>query len=225
MQRIVADLVEAGFTPVETAVDHLVKEEGFELVGLLKGAAEYGDLNVTHQDVYPVCREQIETRSVNSDTTRKEEIAVVSSSNKTTPIPNTFSSPAHLRQFPSRTCLVLDKKSRGLSWNLAQHCSAFVHIPHFPPINNKQGVTTEACLSIVLYEFTAWAGFDDQNYKGQKYHVKQVRKGTEGDPQLLEKKRLEREQKKQAQRAESDAFDDTKHSIFQDESPIHDGDY
>ncbi|KAL3916592.1 MAG: hypothetical protein SGILL_005108 [Bacillariaceae sp.] len=213
------------FQTHEAAVKHLVNEEGFKLVGLLKGVPQSNDEDMD-QDSSPVCKEEIEAWSGRTNVTKLEEIVNVaaSSTKRNTLLPDRNSSPVHLRKFSARTCLVVDKKSRGLSWSLAQHCHSFMHLPHYPSINKKQAVTNEACLSIALYEFTMWAGFNDQSYKGQKYHVKQVQKGAKDDAAMLERRHKEREQKIEEQQAEADELGAMSSSIFT-EDQSNEGDY
>jgi hypothetical protein len=59
----------------------------------------------------------------------------------------------------------------------------------------------EACLSIVLHEFTAWAGCNDHNYRGQKYHVDKINKGDTNET-VRRKKQEERQQRMQEQHEE-----------------------
>jgi tRNA G18 (ribose-2'-O)-methylase SpoU len=216
------------FPTIETAVRHLVDEEGFELIGLLQGVSQLGDSDVG-QDSCPVYKEAVDAARTGSNSSYHSEDIVhvaTTASKESAPIANRFSAPAHLRKFSPRTCLVVDKKSRGLPWTMARHCRSFIHVPHFPSINTKQAVTIEACLSIVLYEFTTWAGLDDQSYKGQKYHVKRIQKGSHGDAELLEKKRLERQQKMDTRQAEADdLMVAATSSIFAQGPARHDGDY
>jgi hypothetical protein len=61
----------------------------------------------------------------------------------------------------------------------------------------------EACLSIVLHQFTAWAGYDDGcNYQGQKYHVQRIQKGAKDDIDEIHRRREERRRKLQRQQEE-----------------------
>ena len=100
----------------------------------------------------------------------------------------------------------------SVSASLAEHCHSFVHIPHYDERNNeshKRGwLTMESCLSIVLHQFTAWAGYDNKNknnnnnYQGQKYHVQRVQKGAKDDLDEIQKRNEERRKKIQRKQEE-----------------------
>jgi hypothetical protein len=130
---------------------------------------------------------------------------------------NRQSFPAHTRKFVKRTCLVVDKRSYGLSYSLAQYCSSFVHIPHYSSIGDYMNdtmnynnpslamVTMEACLSIVLYEFTSWARYKERDYQGQKYYVENVQKGSRNG-NMAERKRQARQAKKDDMQADGEGW-------------------
>ena len=147
-----------------------------------------------------------------------------------TPYHNKHSIPVHLRnKLPPKLCLVVDKVKRGLPWSLANHCSSFVHIPHFNCNISSNGgsmLTLEASVSIVFHELcnAGWVGHTEKNddihsenvvsnqssndtttnYKGQKYDVAKIHKGDLEDTKQRQRKRKEREEKLQALREEAD---------------------
>jgi chromosome segregation ATPase len=61
----------------------------------------------------------------------------------------------------------------------------------------------EACLSIVLHQFTAWGGYNkNNNYQGQKYHVQRILKGAKDDLDEIRKRKEERQKKIQRKQEE-----------------------
>ncbi|KAG7372936.1 serine hydrolase [Nitzschia inconspicua] len=211
------------FPTHQAAVDHLTNHERFQLVGLLKGHAQQQQQQ--QQDESTENEDNDNNKSSNQLAVERTEIPIFtendgshdgtttsivrvavppSSSNHDTAtsniLPDCHSLPAHCRQFPSRTCLVLDKRKDGLGWDLAQHCSKFVHIPHYHDSSNdgtRNGfLTLEACLSIVLFEFTtSWANNttnEHNHYQGQKYHVAHIQKGSGTATKVAEQKRRDR---------------------------------
>jgi tRNA G18 (ribose-2'-O)-methylase SpoU len=204
------------FPTHQAAVNHLVHQEGFSLMGLLKGHVQAfeEDVNVNHTPT-PVEVADVSTISVPDQRSNSTKIVRVMQQPKqqnhekgkaTTSrnpeqaffLANRKSFPAHDRKFAKRTCLVVDKRSHGLSYSLAQYCSSFVHIPHYPGLddnNNKPMLTMEACLSIILHEFTSWAKYNEFDYHGQKYNVEKVQRGGE-NVHIVERKRQERQARK-----------------------------
>lgn len=92
----------------------------------------------------------------------------------------------NLRSFPitsqpfrtkGNCCFVIDKKSNGLPQSLSSQCDSFVHIPHMNGANSAgQLLDTPACLSIALYHFTIWAGYQERNVVGYKFELERETK-------------------------------------------------
>jgi tRNA G18 (ribose-2'-O)-methylase SpoU len=103
-------------------------------------------------------------------------------------------------------CVVLGKKSKGLVASLADCCDLFCHVPYvgMGRANTEHEfalLNVEACLSILLHQFKAWAGYQDGAlYMGQKYKVVRATKGL-GEPN--------REEKNKQRRIEQEAEADT----------------
>ncbi|KAG7340271.1 serine hydrolase [Nitzschia inconspicua] len=251
------------FPTHQAAVDHLTNHERFQLVGLLKGHAQQqqqqqqqestekednnNNIKATNENEMAVERTEITTATAangsNHGTTIPTSIVRVAatssfSNDDTTTsniLPNCHSFPAHCRKFPPRTCLVLDKRKDGLGWDLAQHCSKFVHIPHYHDSSNdgtRNGfLTLEACLSIVLFEFTSWANTNEHNnYQGQKYHVTRIQKGSGTATKAAEQKRKDRRAAIEEMQLEEQSAATTTTSLFDDEKYWNDatsvpGDY
>ncbi len=75
-------------------------------------------------------------------------------------------------------CFVIDKKCNGLPSTLAKHCDTFVHIPHMSAASSGQQLDAPACISIALYHFTAWAGYQERNMIGYKFELQPGTKVT-----------------------------------------------
>jgi tRNA G18 (ribose-2'-O)-methylase SpoU len=203
------------FPSHQGAVDALT-QDGFQLVGLLQGVP-----NAYDEQGYPTVQ-----KVIMNETTNETDVLVVvsgvdgasdegnnsgnnsgsSSSNPVLVLPQK-SFPVHSRPFAKKTCLVVGKKTKGLVWSLAQYCHSFVHIPHegilLAPDGSREctapsWLTVEASVSIVLHEYSAWAGYHnhdrgDTEYQGQKYKVEQISRGsqnsTPGDKQEQRKQR------------------------------------
>jgi len=81
---------------------------------------------------------------------------------------------------PGNICFALSGKERGrrgLSLALAQQCDVFVHVPHVA-IPEDRALPMPAplldipsCISIALYHFTNWAGYDERTFQGHKFKV------------------------------------------------------
>ena len=214
------------FPTYQQAIDQLVTQDNFQLIGLLKDAPNaFGDNNNNNNNNkkgdddgddngYAVIREETVVSSPGKEDKTETIVRVLVEDNgvMSDVLQGRRSYPVHMRKFSPRTCLVLDKRSYGLSASLAEHCHSFVHIPHYDDHNNeshKRGwLTMESCLSIVLHQFTAWAGYDNKNknnnnnYQGQKYHVQRVQKGAKDDLDEIQKRNEERRKKIQRKQEE-----------------------
>jgi tRNA G18 (ribose-2'-O)-methylase SpoU len=242
------------FPTHQAAVNHLVHQEGFSLMGLLKGHVqtfEDDDGNASDMPV-PVEIADAPTTSVpNERASSTKFVRVVRRqkqhndgdgdvSSELNPhaeliLSNRQSFPAHTRKFVKRTCLVVDKRSYGLSYSLAQYCSSFVHIPHYSGFGDCMNdnvndnnpslamVTLESCLSIVLYEFTSWARYKERDYQGQKYYVENVQKGSRNG-NMAERKRQARQAKKDDMQADGEGWGSGAF-IYDDISTSAAGDY
>jgi tRNA G18 (ribose-2'-O)-methylase SpoU len=122
-------------------------------------------------------------------------------------------------------CVVLGKKSKGLVAPLAELCDLFCHVPHvgMGPANTEHEfalLNVESCLSILLHQFKAWAGYQDGAlYMGQKYNVVRATKGL-GAPN--------QEEKNKQRLIEQEAVAETTIEIADSESLFghnNDGDY
>lgn len=177
-----------------------LKAHNFELIGLLGSAP-----NAYEETGYLV--HLLEQPMHHSDKAKTETIVSISANSTDTDqnkMPKSY--PIHSRPFQQNTCLVVGRKTVGLPMRMAEHCAKFVHIPHLAALKSKtdaDGTTSnpnlssswfsgEACVSMVLHEFAAWAGFHSEIYKGQKYKVLKVIKGA---PDNQEAKRNERKRK------------------------------
>lgn len=182
----------------QSAIDAL-KENHFVVMGLLQGVS-----GAYNSEGYKVKKE--------TNKEKKETIAYINvplsnddedededdhPSNTDQHLPRSF--PVGDRPFSKRTCLVVGKKTKGLLWSLAKHCDKFIHIPHCGPMDGSW-LTIEAGVSIVLHEFAGWAGYnDDNNYKGQKYHVQKKEKGSDSNDRHEQRKRRREEQEEESQ--------------------------
>jgi tRNA G18 (ribose-2'-O)-methylase SpoU len=174
------------FSTHEAALAAL-KDLNFVLYGVLQGVP--GDDSAYHTEQRLAKKSVTVTIHQNNQSQTKEERVEISHESGTGDDKDSInlpkSVPVHLRPFSHRTCLVLEKKTKGLSWEMARHCQRFVHIPHLGLSNGinttgRSWLTAEASLSILLHEFTAWAGYNKlcKNYQGQKYHVQHINKGS-----------------------------------------------
>lgn len=168
------------FPTHQQALDALTSHN-YQLLGVLNGVA-----NAYDKDGYVVVQE--ETTKKDDEKNNNEPIVNISfsprkekSESKAKIFPKSY--PVNARQFYQNTCLVVGRRSIGLPAQLAELCHGFVHIPHQAQLNtnksnNVSWLNGEACVSIILHEFSAWAKFDDSNYQGQKYSVNRIVKGS-----------------------------------------------
>lgn len=182
--------------PTHQQAIETLKHHEYELIGVLGGAA-----NADEENGYQIAESE-QTSTV--DKSKMEEcVAVSTSSNaskRSKDLPKSY--PIHCRPFAGNTCFVVGKRAEGLPRRLAKLCQKFVHISHQAALtgaNNNDSQTNsitwlngEACVSIILHEFSAWAGFHAENYQGQKYKVLRILKG---EPNNQSAKRGERKRK------------------------------
>lgn len=150
-------------------------ENNFELMGVLHGAP-----NAYDKQGYSVVKEINHEKNETTALLVSQGAAVPSTTSDNDNLPKSF--PVSGRPFSQRTCLVVGKKTMGLTWSLAQHCRRFIHVPHEGPTNMPCAwLTIEASLSIILHDFFSWAGCnkDSTQYQGQKYQVERKSKGSE----------------------------------------------
>jgi hypothetical protein len=167
-------------------------------VGLMGGVPNaYDDLG------YAVVEENEKVKVVVPGSTIPESSSLAST------FPRSF--PLHARPFKGKgdcCCLVVGKQSKGfpLSLSLAQLCNAFIHVPHGGASASALDFTllnTESCLSIVLADFYLWAEYPNGgDYKGQKYEVQKVHKGSLETQNVERQERLQ-EREKVAQQAQA----------------------
>lgn len=91
-------------------------------------------------------------------------------------------------------CFSISKRSPGLPCDQARYCDSFLHIPTSTPFltdasdNKNSGdsdsegndmdmgmcgmMDSQTNLSIVLHHYTAWAGYTERDFMGQKFHVR-----------------------------------------------------
>jgi tRNA G18 (ribose-2'-O)-methylase SpoU len=181
--------------PTHQQAAETLKKHDYELLGLLGGVANADDENGYHVTT----SEQTST----IDKSKTETIVSVSNSSKdikNQSLPKSYA--VHCRPFSQNTCLVVGKRALGLPLRLAELCQKFLHIPHQAEVqltntdekanNLTSWLNGEACVSIILHEFSAWAGFHAENYQGQKYKVIRI---TKGAPDNQDAKRNERKRK------------------------------
>jgi hypothetical protein len=107
--------------------------------------------------------------------------------------------PVQTRPFSTihNTCFVVskDRRHQGLSWQLARHCTGFVHVPHFctsirsaaedddRTASSISLLDLPSCLSITLYEFTACArsAYSEREFHGHKFQVAAVARPSPQD--------------------------------------------
>jgi tRNA G18 (ribose-2'-O)-methylase SpoU len=189
-----------------------IKALDFELVGLLQGVPEAYDEQGYSVHVKYIMNEETEETSAQVSTRSVEGGAIGNTSTTSSDLAKSF--PVHTRPFSHNTCLVVSKKTKGLPLSLAQYCDRFVHIPQqglasiAPEEEDVDDVeddsvwlTVEAGLSIVLHEFSAWAGYNYNNktainYEGQKYSVQRKSKGS-GPDNRQDDKHEERKQRQE----------------------------
>eukprot|EP00980_Cylindrotheca_fusiformis_P030261 scaffold24613_cov176-Cylindrotheca_fusiformis.AAC.5 len=209
------------FPTHQQAVDTL-KQHDYDLVGILGGVA-----NADDEAGYDT--EESE-QSSNIDKTSTEHFVTVSSSSKgDSGGSRSKSYPVHCRPFSNYTCFVVGKRAVGLPLRLAKFCQRFVHISHQAELKNQTAsenslncvawLNLESCVSIVLHEFSAWAGFHSEHYQGQKYKVLRIVKGA---PQNRDAKRNERKRKME-ERSQEAASEGALGNLFRPEDD--DGDY
>jgi len=124
--------------------------------------------------------------------------------------PSSF--PIHKRKFPlhGNVCFSISKKSFGLPIHQAKYCDTFVHIetsvPTPPIISTSASASSseninepiyglldaQTCLSISLHHYNAFAGYQERQFNGHKFHVNKISKGiiTENDREEKKQQRL-----------------------------------
>ena len=194
---------------------------GFMLYGVLQGVSNGYEEQTLVKNSVPnnqddEVEERVEVIGLSSNEASTARAATLSADGGNEAKKSKFlpkSIPVHHRPFSHRMCLVLEKKPKGLSWHLAKHCEHFVHVPHQGFVTNndedctigRSWLSIEASLSIILHEFTAWAGYNKASYgknHGQKYDVQRISKGST-TAEAAEKKREERRQRREAKEKEA----------------------
>jgi len=68
-------------------------------------------------------------------------------------------------------CFAVSKLRQGLPHSLAKYCDSFVHVPHINLHSDRPLLDSPACLSILLHEYSSWAGYDERTFQGHKFEV------------------------------------------------------
>ncbi len=136
-----------------------------------------------------------------------------------------ISHPIHRRPFEAgNVCFSISKRHGGLPVEQARYCDMFVHIVTDTPVyNNISGggnlnqdttirtaelsiggfVDSQTCLSICLHHFSAFAGYQERDFVGQKFQV-EVRLGRD-DEEKIRRIREERRLQREKEQEEADA--------------------
>lgn len=120
-------------------------------------------------------------------------------------------------------CFAVSKLRQGLPHSLARFCDAFVHVPHVKLHTDRPLLDAPACLSILLHEYTIWAGYDERTFQGHKFAVVRPQRADVDD---VARKRAKRAAKSTALAQEADAsMGDTGKQLFGLENDGEEGDY
>lgn len=120
-------------------------------------------------------------------------------------------------------CFAVSKLRQGLPHSLAGFCDAFVHVPHVKLHTDRPLLDAPACLSILLHEYTSWAGYDERTFQGHKFAVVRPQRAGVDD---VARKRAKRAARSTALAQETDAsMGDTGKQLFGLENDGEEGDY
>lgn len=100
-------------------------------------------------------------------------------------------------------CFAVSKRNEGLPSSLARICDSLIHIPHPHAPGERPLIDPPACLSILLHEFTSWAGYKEHTFQGHKFDVVRPDQSDAGDVA-----------RKQAERAASRSLDALEASTY-----------
>jgi len=143
------------------------------------------------------------------------------------------------------------KNHSGLSLGLAEHCTAFLHIPHVAIVEKTNATNTNSgtanqqtlpvinlldapsCLSITLHHIAKWLGYQEHEFKGQKFKVQQQdtrQRQPANDHTTGTMRSFLHEERKQVknwheQLSEEAINEGAVGSLFLDNDPENDGDY
>ena len=108
--------------------------------------------------------------------------------------------------------------------SLAGVCDSFIHIPYPRALGERPLVDPPSCLSILLHEFTSWAGYNERTFQGHKFDV--VRPDL-ADPGNVARKHAERAASRCLEAQEASTFGGALmgQKLFGYENNHDDGDY